>query len=620
MSVLSFPRLYFQGYLSWDPNVTNNSSDIWDPVDVNVVLPTGVQPDTYQQYVINNAASLGDWNVYGSHACDFVQYQSFTSTITGGSTGSGTITTDPVIGQPLSMAGRLVDLDPRAVDTSQYFFDEFIIGGGGVGNPLVSAPCAQRMHSRWINFSRNLNTGNDPRIQIAGIAAVVWQTTFPTASLHLASASSPLLQAFVSGMKKPGVSGMMVRFVVYRTLYFQNGVFNDISPAPQNMNDLQTLYRQGQMFSNPAYSVVTGSVGLWMEHEVPSVPGGRYLVPNEGTQINPTGLGPAVAEFDASSKVLSLDFGSAIPETDFDLDKQSFGTLTVLSGGKQVATITDTQYGKAAYQATGGIIDIPIANPYAINGPLSITGTFGGSEVTLFDESELTAQTDTKNIYLNENDDITVSIYVSDKGRPAIAGMMVQVARYSQAESSPEVMPPLTVGQNGLASLPVKAMRPGYTYFRFTPYAAGTTPPDPPRNLDPMNDFYCGVRTLPFDDELNAKTPDSELTWQWVYTNILQPFNLCPAAAMAAIGIPLGTQSIWDNPTMAAKLKERTRAANFPNTTYMPITRELSSGMRTLLHHWADLVIAGKEPPSPQTPPAEAVNPPRRRLVREARR
>jgi len=57
MSVLSFPRLYFQGYLSWDPDVTNNDPDLWDPVNVNVVLPQGVNLDTYQQYVINNAAN-----------------------------------------------------------------------------------------------------------------------------------------------------------------------------------------------------------------------------------------------------------------------------------------------------------------------------------------------------------------------------------------------------------------------------------------------------------------------------------------------------------------------------------------------------------------------------------
>jgi hypothetical protein len=616
MSVLSFPRLYFQGYLSWDPDVTNNDPDLWDPVNVNVVLPPNVQLDTYQQYVIDNAASqnLGDWNIYGTHACNFVQYQSFTSAITGGSTGNGTITKDAVIGQQLSMPGRLVDLDPRIVDTSQYFFDQFTIGSSGTS--LVSAPCAQRMHSRWINFNRNFNITQDPRIQIAGIAAVVWQTTFPTASLKLGSTGSPLLTAFANGMKKPGVQGMMVRFVVYRTLYFQNGVFNNIAQTPQNINDLQTLYQQGLMFSNPAYSVVTGSVGLWMQNEVPSVPGGRYLVPNEGTQKKPTGLGPVVAEFDSTAKLLSLDFGSAIPETDYNLDKQSFGALTVSAGGTQVATISAAQYASAAYQATGGIIDLPITNASAMSGLLSITGTLNGSPITMYKESQFSAQTDTKNMYLDEKDNLSVSVYVADQGKPAAAGTLVQVAQYKSTEANPTVLsPPLKVGANGLASFSIKATQPGYSYYRFAPYKPTAKPPKPPLQFDNMTDFYCGARTLPFDDELNANTPDSMLTWNWIYTNILQPFNLCPAAAMAAIGIALSDQSIWDNPSGAAKIKARTAASNFASTGYMPVTRELSNGMRNLLQRWADLVISGKAPAAVAAEAAEveAINPPRRR-------
>jgi hypothetical protein len=613
MSVLAFPRLYFQGYLSWDPNVTNNSSRVWDPVNVNVKLPAGVTPATYQQYIIDHASALGDWNVYGSHACDFVQYQGFTTQVTGGSLGSGTITSDPVVGQPLSMQGRLVDLDPRRVDTSQYFFDQFSIGSA------ISGPCAQRMHSRWINFSRNLNVDRDPRIQIAGIAAVAWQTTLPTATLQLNAAGSPLLEGFRQSLLQSNVQGLMVRFTVYRTLYFQNGVFNDIAQAPQTMADLQKMYEQGLMFSNPAYSVVTGAVGLWLDNEVPSVPGGRYLPPDGGSQ-NPDGLGPVVAEYNAAAKLLSLDFGSAIPETNYDLDKQDFGTLIVSADGTQVATITPDQYGKAAYQATGGIIDVPIADGTAIAGLLTITGTVGGSTVELYSESNFSAQTDTKNMYLDEGGSMQVSVYVTERGQPALAGTLVQVAQYPASESNPIVMTtPMTVGANGLATFSITASGPGFSYYRFTPYSASTIPPPPPTSIDPMVDFYCGVRTLPFDDALNANTPDSALTWNWVYTNILQPFNLCPAAAMAAIGIPLSSQQIWDNPGMAANIKARTAASNFTSTSYMPITRELSNGMRNLLARWADLVIAGKQPPAlAAAATVEVVNPPQRMLIREA--
>ncbi|HEY0159894.1 MAG TPA: hypothetical protein VGF28_21595 [Thermoanaerobaculia bacterium] len=613
MSVLAFPRLYFQGYLSWDPNVTNNSSRVWDPVNVNVKLPAGVTPATYQQYILDHASSLGDWNVYGSHACDFVQYQGFTSRITGGSLGSGTITSDAVVGQPLSMPGRLVDLDPRAVDTSQYFFDRFSIGS------LVSGPCAQRMHSRWINFSRNLNVAQDPRVQIAGVAGVVWQTTLPAATLQLEAAGSPLLEAFARGLGQSNVQGLMVRFATYRTLYFQNGIFNDIAETPRSMAELQALYAQGKMFSNPTYSVVTGAVGLWLDHEVPSVPVGRYLVPDGGSQ-NPNGLGPVVAEYNASAGVLSLDFGSAIPETGYDLEKLSFGDLTISADGTEIATLTPDQYGREAYQATGGIIDVPVAGAGAVAGLLTISGTLNGSPVAMYAESDLAAQTDTKNMYLDEGESMQVSVYVTERGQPALEGTLVQVAQYPASQSNPVVMAtPLRVGANGLATFTITASGPGYSYYRFTPYSASTIPPAPPMSIDTTVDFYCGVRTLPFDDELNASTPDSVLTWDWVYTNILQPFNLCPAAAMLAIGIPLSSQQIWETPAMAARIKALTAAANFPNTSYMPITRELSNGMRNLLARWADLVIAGTQPTAlAGAAPAVAVSPPRRTLVREA--
>ncbi len=610
MSVLSFPRLYFQGYLSWDPNVSNNTTIVWDPVGVNVVFPPGVDANTYQQYIIDNAdGNLGDWNIYGTHACDFVQYQSFITTITGGNAGQGLVTSgDGVIGQPLSMPGRLVDLDPRGSDTSQYFFDQFTIGDSGA--PLISAPRAYRMHSRWINFNRNLNTQNDPRIQIAGVAGALWQTAFPAASVQLNSSGSNLLGAFATAFQKPGVLGIMVRFNVYRTLYFQNGVFNDIQQAPQTMSEAQALYQQGQMFSNPAYSVVTGTVGLWKENDVPSAPGGRFLVPNSNAP-----LGPVVAEVNAN--LLSLDFGSAIPETDFDLDKQSFGTLTVTSGATTIGTITEAAYGMAAYEANGGIIDLTLPDGASLPGPISITGEFNGQPLTMYSESEYAAQTDTKNIYLDEGGQQTVTVYSSLLGEPAAAGTLVQVTQYPSTESGPTPLTTLTVGAGGLASFNVSAAQPGYQYYRFQPYAAGTTPPPPPSAIDPTSDFYCGVRTLPFDDALNKNTPDSALTWQFVYTNILQPFNLCEAAAMAAIGIPLNSQSFWETPSMAAQIAARTAAPFVENTGYMPVTRDLSDGLRKLLQRWAALVIAGKQPKT-VAEPTPLVRKPRHTVRREA--
>ncbi|MCU1347193.1 MAG: hypothetical protein JWO56_223, partial [Acidobacteria bacterium] len=201
------------------------------------------------------------------------------------------------------------------------------------------------------------------------------------------------------------------------------------------------------------------------------------------------------------------------------------------------------------------------------------------------------------NFYLDEGDTVTVTVYVADTGQPAAAGTLVQLATYPSNKESPTVDPtPLTVGANGLTSFTVDATRAGFRYFQFTPYAAGTTPAAPPAQIDTMVDFYCGARTLPFDDALNAHTPDWMLTWNWVYANILRAFDLNPAAVMRALGFGLGAQNIWDNPAAAAALQARIAKALFESVLYMPVTRELSNGKRNLLDRWAALVIAGTEP------------------------
>lgn len=604
MSVLSFPRLYFSGYESWDPNVTNNLPSLWDPVAVRLVFPAGVNASTYQRYVIDRV--IGDWNVYGSHACDFVQYQQSTTTITGGSTGSGTITDDPIVGQPISIPGRLVDLNSLVADTSQYFFEEFSVG------TAIRAPRSQRMHSRFLNFSRNLNVDQDPRIQIAGVASVAWQTAFPKATLQLEEGGSPLLTAFAQAMQQANVLGLMVRFVSYRTLYFQNGVFNDVAEQPRDAAALHALYAQGKMFSNPAYSVAAGSIGLWLENELASIPGGRYLVPNQTDDAgNPTGLGPVVAEL--HSNVLSLDFGSAIPETDYDLDKQDFGTLTVQAGGTPIASIAPAQYARDAYQATAGIIDVPLDS--SPSGLLSIAGTLAGEPISMYQEAALTAQTDQKNFYLDEGESAAVSVYVSSLGAPAAAGTLVQVAQYGQSETGPAIFgPPLVVGAGGSTGFTVPATNPGFSFYRFQPYEPGEPTPMPPPAIDSMVDFYCGARTLPFDDALNRNTPDSALTWSFVYNQILQVYDLNPAAVMTALGFGLSSQATWDTPQSAQSILTHTSKAAFETLNYMPITRDLSNGMRALLQRWCALVIAGTPQAGPPAPPMAAV----RRLMREA--
>src|SRR6185503_18416519 len=129
------------------------------------------------------------------------------------------------------------------------------------------------------------------------------------------------------------------------------------------------LYNQGLIFSNPAYSLVVGVMGVWKSGELASVPGGRYLAPGAAVKpvnvaAGPQRLGPCVAELDRAGYVLSLDLNSTIPEIDMAVTKADYGPLTVAvrQGDvvETIATIDPAAYARAAYENSAGIIDITI--------------------------------------------------------------------------------------------------------------------------------------------------------------------------------------------------------------------------------------------------------------------
>ena len=608
MSVLSFPRLYFRGLVSWDPGLTNNSSRIYDAADVQLTLPPGVTFDTFRQWVFDNDS--GNWNYYGTHTCAFLPDKTL---ITGGALNpsDGLVTTDPIVGKPVQLQGKLVDLDPAGVFTSQIYFDNFSFGDAQAG---ARGERFHRMHSRWINFRRNFGG-----LPIAGNAAVVWQTVFPRDKLNIFNvANSELLKALDHSMSQDGAQGLMVRFCTYRTLYFQNGILNDIAQQPRTTAELHELYKQGLIFSNPAYSLVAGVMGVWKSGELASVPGGRYLAPGAAVKpINvaagPVRLGPCVAELDRAGYVLSLDLNSTIPEIDMAVTKADYGPLTVAvrQGNvvETIATIDPAAYARAAYENSAGIIDIPITDDQADKieaGQLILQVQQDGQTVTALAETEFVAQADERDNYLNENLPRDVKLHVSHKGKAAPDGTPVLVVRYDRTgrRLAVGIAPPevLTTGADGRVDLNLTPQAPGFINIGLLPFAANTPQPVIPEQLDIMAAFFLCVRTLPFDDQLAAQTPDSQLTFKFVYENILRVYDLLNGVMSSPdIGLSLSDESIWTTPATADLLKTVTAEDSFEVFNHMPVTRELSAGKLNLLQRFCDLVINGALPPDALT-------------------
>ena len=96
MSVLSFPRIYFQGFMCWDPPTGNNNDQFptyaYDKAALNwdYLQLFGITQDNFrvafrpwmtsnlQWDVFPNGnpkySPPGEWNLFGSNACYFVQF------------------------------------------------------------------------------------------------------------------------------------------------------------------------------------------------------------------------------------------------------------------------------------------------------------------------------------------------------------------------------------------------------------------------------------------------------------------------------------------------------------------------------------------------------------------
>lgn len=598
MSVLSFPRLYFQGTASWDPIVSNNVPAVYDGTTAQAVLAPGETVDDFRRRLISTTVERGDWNYFGTHRCLLEHAR-----VTGGCSEPRAAATqaddqhDPLVGASVELAGKLVDIDPAGA-CSQIFFDELTIGFPG--NAHIRARPRRRMSSRWLNFGRNLT-----RLPIAGSAAAVWQTVFPTADVDIIrAAGSPILSKFAEALHDGSASGLTVRLATYRTQYFQNGILNSLEPAA-TLEALQVLHEQGKPVSNPAYSLVVGSVGLWFDGDSESVPGGRNLFAQSPAPVlnaggRPATAGPAAAEFDSATKLLSFDFSNTIPELDANVEKADFGPIDVVvtkdGSATTIARIEPSAYDRSAYETRGGIVDVDVSGQPDI-GSLLADSTLSlrvgnpdetGEATVLLAERELTALCADCNVYLDEGEDRKLVIQARRRGEIPIEPLSVLVAWYDQADAivfsgETTVLP---VAADGTAELVVSAQQPGYRHLRFAAFT-GAVAPAPPVQLSIATAQFTSLRTLPFDDALEAATPDQALTWDFIYSTILQTYDAI-APRMSNI-IDLGNADAVR--TFARTIRRLTAAELFESIAYMPVTRDLSRGKRRLLHRFCDLLL-----------------------------
>jgi hypothetical protein len=560
MSVLESPRLYFRGNTTWDPIVTNNRPAQYDENDSATVFGTGAADvAAFRQDAIAAVVGGGNWNPDGTHRSTFYE-----TSIVGVDVGNGTITDDPIVKCPVSLTGMLVDLEPYGSVSSQIFFD--VMSFGIQGGCRVFAPRHTRMTGRYINFARNLSYK-----YIAGLASVVWQTSFPKAAgLRIDAHDSAVLQRLAAALEDDDVLGLTVRWNAYRTLYFDS-----LNPSnnPALAQQLQAKLAGGGFQPNPARSELVGVLGLWRKGEPASEPGDRALLMQDSSPV-------ASAHVRLSADRLVLDLGNSVPETSVDLTKLNLGDLTAVAVAPDGTTVLATlgtfgyeSYRREAYEASAGIVTIkvdPAAAQKAQTADIQLRKQDG---TVLLAESALRAIPVIPNIYLDEGDTSTLEVLVLDRGKPAGAGIDVSIG-----DSTTATIATITSATNaeGIAAFPLTGVTGQVQGFGL---AAGQGV-SAPLNINTQTTTYVYVRTRPADDNIAQLEP----TWANVHKYVLR--NWQAMAPCMDNWLDLGNPE--QVKSFATILRRLTDNANFESFRFMPVTRDMTAGERALLYAFLD--------------------------------
>jgi hypothetical protein len=581
MSVLENPRIYFKAQMSWDPVTTNNYSFNYDETDCTTILPKelpNIQDEVqrFRDNAVSQIGAKGNWNPHGTYRSSF-----YDAAVCGFDRGKGTSIDDPFATSAVNFIGMLVDLEPFGAYTSQLFFDSMVFGVQG--GCCIELPRTSRVTARQINFGRN----RSQHTAIAGVASVIWTASFAKESgLRIDTLDSGILGDLSEALKADDVQGLTVRFNAYRTIYYDNPILKNGSDAmKKEAQALAAKITSGGFQPNPARSHIVGVLGLWRKGEPAHEPGDRALVPVGSNSA----LGGAAARCNDCSLV--IDFSNSVPEIDDVLTKQDFGTLSVVAADdsgvvqQTLGSIPYTSYDRAAYEASAGLVTLPLA-PGISQRITSLNLQVNTSQGPILEEEAIRALPHAPNFYLDQGDPSEAYFHVYQHGVSAGSGVSFRLNQMSADGSTVESTIPMITDATGVAKVSLSAAKPGITAYvpSFTPAEV----PAPPNGLSTQINTYMYVRVLPADPNIAALPP----TWPNVYAYVLSNWN-----AMAPC---MDNWLRLDDPAQireyTAILKRLTARSAFEHYRFMPITRDMSAGMRSLLYAWLD---------SPSDPEAE---------------
>jgi hypothetical protein len=603
----------------------------------------------FAPFPIPNAQVLnGNWNYFGDNAY-YVQNAAVYAVENEDASGAGVVTSatqDGLIGTPVQLLGNqlgdantptvMVDCDPTSNFSTQLFSGKFFFGAAGCSCTAASTDTVPlpRAFTRWVDLSRNLAATPDARF------GTIWLQPLPLATLQFDTScnQSPTL-ALLQQLANEG-AGLIVRLINY---YFQR-LYTD--------PELYALYQQGNYAMNQSAGILLGTIGALQTGEPATYAPGRMLLPNTtplsysypNQKPTPFSLAPAAAQVDTTRQVITLDLGTTFPEvypplppptpppppipppapSDFTKIDLGTATLQVQNADGSTTPIGTFDYDNATYLATAGVVEVsytPEQEAAILAGNLQVVCS-GATVNPVLTEKVNVADADDHCLYITEGESVVLQFRVAVRGVPPTTPVSVSLDQYRIVETdAPPPKPPatgiplkwaylisgdnppappylqvnpdsLTVDSSSVAAITITGLIPGLGFLRFM---AGPPSDNPVPVIGPsmgqwMNQiawaFFVNVRVLPADSDL-ANVPDAKLTWDFIYSNVLQYYyRLYPAMNQY---IELNDPAVVGNANNRAMIKARTSKDLWYSTLYMPHTRELSDGKRTLLQRWCDL-------------------------------
>jgi hypothetical protein len=584
MSILETPRLYFRGQMAWDPITTNNTSSRYDEGDA---VPMYGEAGTVEQFREAAIAAGMDvvnrnWNPDGTHRSTF-----FDTSVSGADIGDGLVAEDPFVGAPASFTGMLVDCEPYGSVSSQLFFDSMTFGVNG--GYRIQLPRTSRVTARYINFSRYLDGATS---FIAGVASVNWQTSFLKTEplFRIDPYDSPSLRALAAAVDAPDVAGLVVRWNVYRTIYFDDPDLSnaDQGPPAAAAAALIAKLRAGGWQPNPARSLLVGAIGLWRQGEPAHEPCGRALITS-----NPS---VATAHARLAGNVLTVDLSNSICETGPDLAKQDLGTLHFVAASadgstvKELGKIDYADYDRVSYDQTSGIVtvnvDVASAAEFAATADIQLrsddgSGAYGNT--IYLEEEALRAIPTQPNLYVDYDylnpTPVTAQVQVFYRGARVGAGVPVRVL----GGPSFNISTVAWTDADGVAEF--SYVYSGTSYGACEAFVFQTDDNlTLPAGVNPLVTTYMYIRSVPTDDKTGALDP----TWDNVYRAVLSKWKAMAPCMDNWLDLGNEAQVL----AYAPLLKKLTDPANFEAFRFMPVTRDMTVGERALLYNF----LGGTQP------------------------